>query len=171
MTKHITSHCPDLPGHSLSEPHRVIAVGFYDGPTRGILQCGVCAAEYLFDMIDCNETDDGEDTRIFSLAPLPLGSFEEVVAVCPKEKGPFWPVWAPRWVFASKQQQESASRRVEEILGEASQPEMLMGWIGYWGRKILAAKKLSTEDLSDVQDQQKRFGKGCDWFAFLGLSR
>ncbi len=161
--------CPDLMGHSNCQPHRVIALGYYDGPTSGILQCGVCLAEYMFDMIDWNQTEDGEDTRIFVLCPLPKGSFGEIVKFFPKGKCPSMPVWVTWLQLCSDP--KGAERCIKETSDRASPPEVVMAWIGYWGRKIIAVKNLATKDLPNIEDKTKRFGRGCDWFAFLGLVR
>jgi len=120
-------------------------------------------------MIDCNQTEDGEDTRVFVLCPLPVGSFEEIVKFFPKGKCPSMPVWVT-WLRLCSDP-EAAARCIKEILDRASTPEAVMAWLGFWGRKIIAVKNLAREDLPDIEDRTKRFGKGRDWFAFLGLVR
>jgi hypothetical protein len=147
----------------------MIALDFYDGPTAGVAECAACHAEYLFEMLDC---DDYQDVRIFSLAPLPAGSLEQVLSVCPKSQAPRWPVWCVIWKFPTEAQREAASQHVDEVTGRAGSPEAVIAWEGY-AETILAARPLMVDDVPDVKPLLSHGVENLprDWFAFLGLVR
>ena len=48
---------------------RVIAIGYYDGPTEGFTACSQCGQGYSFYMMDW---DDKQDVRVFGLSPLDI---------------------------------------------------------------------------------------------------
>jgi hypothetical protein len=148
---------------------RMIALGFYDGPTGGVAECAYCHAEYVFEMLDW---DDGQDVRVFSFAPLPAGSFEQVVSACPQSNAPPWPVWVPIWKFSTEEERQAASQRVDEVVKCAGPPEAVIAWEGY-AETILAARPLTVTDLPDVKPLLSP-GTGNparDWFVYLGLVR
>lgn len=176
MQMNSVQRCPDLPAHWGSEvPCRIIGHDNWDGPAQGVLQCGKCAAEYIFDLIDWDEREGDDDIRIFSLSPLPRGAFDALVEAHPKAGGdPFWPVWMPRWEFASKEDEKSARQRTDEILSRAGKPELVMAWLGCWPNRIIVVKPLTEADRADLEfslSRPRSANKGRDWFAFLGLER
>ena len=70
---------PDYP-RSASPISKIIALGFYDGPTAGALRCQVCSRAFRFNLLSWGEQGDDElDVGEFSLAPLPDGAFEDLV--------------------------------------------------------------------------------------------
>src|SRR5262245_12080750 len=95
--------CQKLPGQRnvMAPFDRIVALGFYDGPTAGVLRCGECTMEYRFETIDW---DSGQNTRIVSLAPLRTGSLDRVIRRCPGGL-PSWPMWCPLWQFESTKEQ------------------------------------------------------------------
>lgn len=137
---------------------KIIALGFYDGPEAGVLQCSECLTEYRFEMLDTDFNPEDLDTRIFSLAQLPSGSFDQIVEVCPKVNPPHWPVWMPLWQFPSDDARQTADHRIQEVLDRAVPAELIVAWVGY-GDMILAAKRLRLGTQHDIYD----------WFSFLGL--
>ena len=78
---------------------KLLVLGFYDGPTSGVLQCGTCSTVYKFDMLDW---DDAHEVRIFRLASLPADSLDQCVQALAEPKPPRWPVWAWRTSSRSK---------------------------------------------------------------------
>jgi hypothetical protein len=56
---------------------RVLATGYYDGPTEGFTECRQCKLAYAFRKLDW---DDAQDMRIFAFAPLEI-SFEAIAAL------------------------------------------------------------------------------------------
>lgn len=56
---------------------RAIVLGWYDGPTEGLVRCGACNRVYRFEMLDSVDEDRG--IRVYSLAPLPADSMDLLV--------------------------------------------------------------------------------------------
>lgn len=99
---------------------RIIALGWYDGPTEGILQIGATGANYRFQMID----EDGRgaaglDPRVFRLYALPPDAFDSIIAAIDSPQEPRWPVWAPIWKFPTEEVRIAAERKIDEIMALA----------------------------------------------------
>jgi len=94
---------------------RVIALGFYDGPTEGVLQTTDGAA-YRFDLIAEEHNPDGLDDRTFALRPLPEGVFEEVAELVGASAAV---VVVPRWPVAGPDRQAEIDRRLDALLASA----------------------------------------------------
>ena len=94
---------------------RVIALGFYDGPTEGVLQTADGAA-YRFDLIAEEHNPDGLYDRTFALRPLPLGVFDEVAELV---GGSAAAVVVPRWPVAGPDRQAEIDRRLDTLLASA----------------------------------------------------
>lgn len=94
---------------------RVIALGFYDGPTEGVLQTADGAA-YRFDLIGEEHNPDGLDDRTFALRPLSSGAFEEVAELV---GGSAAAVVVPRWPVAGPDRQADIDRRLDALLASA----------------------------------------------------
>ncbi|MES4793290.1 MAG: hypothetical protein C4321_10210, partial [Chloroflexota bacterium] len=74
----------------------MIVLGYYDGPTAGVMKCQECGAEYRFDLFDWDEREEEPDVRVVAFRPLPPGSFAELVEALPKVKGaPSCPIGFP----------------------------------------------------------------------------
>jgi hypothetical protein len=160
---------PSPPG-SRSPFSRILALGFYDGPTAGILQCGTCGAVYRFDMLDW---DDNQEVRVFRLAALPPGSLEEAIRVFEKAGPPRWPVWIPmRSAFPSEEAAQEADRAVGRLLDRAETARWVVAWSGY-GERIVAARGVGPEELAGATDWFSVADptSARDWFLFLGLPR
>jgi len=149
---------------------KLLVLGFYDGPTSGILQCGTCSAVYKFDMLDW---DDIHEVRVFRLASLPVDSLDQCVKALAQPKPPRWPVWVPsRWDLSSDEARELADRDVQRILATEKPAELVVAWAGY-AEKILGARKMPAADLANVPDWFSRDDstEGRDWFSVLALVR
>jgi hypothetical protein len=168
--------------------HRMVVLGYYDGPTDGIIQCANCSEEYRFDLLDADWDAATEVPRIFSLTPMPPGSLEQLAAECQSEdRAPDWSrqpchVW-PHWDYPSPAEREAADRRIREILGQGTEPAWVAAWwTGDEERGITSARRLSPADSLHVQ-YLLSLGAGSDaplhpdpaqrrdWFAFLGIAR
>jgi hypothetical protein len=149
---------------------RIIALGFYDGPTAGVLECAACGTAYRFDMLDW---DDDHRVRLFRLGALPPGAFDQCVEILARTDTPRWPVWVP-WARSRPPDagRERADQELQAILGRAQRPELLVAWSGY-GENLLAARKVPPQELAAVPDWFSSPGPGGaeDWFSRLGLSR
>jgi len=147
--------CRELPAfpEAKSPFSKLIALGWYDGPTSGVLECDICSTAYRFEMLDQDpDWDEGLDIRIFSLSPLPTGAFAELVEVCEEFFGsPDWPIWVLIWDFGSEAEKNQAAQKIHQIQNRAMNPQL-----------IVATRSLSKELIA---------ARRVDWFALLGLSR
>ncbi len=140
---------------------KILALGWYDGPTEGVAQCGSCPATYRFEMLDEEpDWEEGEDVRIFKLAPLPDNSLDRIVSSLCRHEAPRWPIWVPTWRFESAAEQNAADDEIGAVLATAGDPDRVVassdGLL-----TLVAGKQASSAELSTVQD----------WFRFLGLAR
>ena len=141
----MTLCCRSLPRDARSVPSpfvRLVAVGYYDGPTHGLVECGGCGRLYAFCKLDW---DDGQDVRIFSLAPtqgrgdLFCGESGSTILLLVDEEG------------------RLASERVGEAMDAASGVEFVV----------------AAQDLLGVLEAWRATPscEGVDWFAEFGLGR
>lgn len=157
-----------------STSSRVIGLDNYDGPTTGVLQCFKCQKVFYFDLIDWDERDEG-DVRVFVLAPLPYDSFEIIVNVFSVSlPAPSWPVWVPSWKFSLKEDQVMVENKINEVLSQRGEYEIIAAWQGNRLETLIAAKELASNDLQDVSYSlalPRSALKKRDWFSFLSISR
>ncbi|MCA1789614.1 MAG: hypothetical protein LC667_07095 [Thioalkalivibrio sp.] len=96
---------------------RLIALGYYDGPTEGLVELADGSGVYRFDMIDA---DPERDLRAIKLSALPSDTFDEIVNVLESELGPArWPVWVPRWEFGSEARRHETEERIDSMCARA----------------------------------------------------
>jgi hypothetical protein len=138
-------------GVDIPSPVReVLALGYYDGPTDGVLRCGDRRV-YRFELLTWEQQT--QDLRVFALSPLPPAAWDQLIALCTCQEAPRWPVWVPSW-------HEGRNEPVDAILQQAGPVE----WV------------LATEDLHGEIPRVKAIQAGeltaiTDWKAFLGLDR
>ncbi|MEO6810423.1 MAG: hypothetical protein ABI353_15015 [Isosphaeraceae bacterium] len=141
--------------------HRVIAPGWHDGPTSGLLECGVCERDYRFELFDEVINDpERRDVRTYSLAPLMRGSLDRLVDALALYQSPRQPVWVPLWTFPTEAAREALDNQTQRILDSAGPPELAITTDNLVGT-IVEAKNLTAEDLV----------RGKDWFSFMGLAK
>jgi hypothetical protein len=108
-------------GTTLRSPiSKVLALGYYDGPTDGVLTCA-SGEVFKFDLLD----EVPADVRHYSLAPLPVEAWTALVNVISPYEPPRWPVWCPLWRFPSDVRPE-IERQVAAILQQAGQAQWLI---------------------------------------------
>lgn len=147
------------PGDQVNTPFsRMIVLDWLDGPVSGLAQSADGVA-CRFELVDLDETDESE-VRVFSLAALPEAAFERAVAACSTAEAPHWPVWVPRWQFASPPAERAADAVVQAALDEAAAPDRVVAFRGAF-REVLACARLHQGESVDQ----------VDWFARLGLTR
>jgi hypothetical protein len=140
---------------------RVIALGYCDGPTNGILECEAPGGPvYKFDLLDLLYAEDGLDLRIVSLAPLPTESISDFVSVMAPYQAPHWPLWCPLWSFPSEDAQRAAERDTDQILDRAADIESVIALVDMPGR-IVSVRALLAHQVSTISD----------WPSFLGVSK
>ncbi len=134
-----------------SPVQRVLALGFYDGPTEGALLCAPEGQVYKFEMLAWDEST--QDLRVFGLAPLPQPAWEQLTSLYARHETPHWPVWVPSWY-------EDMDRQVDSILKRAGPVEWAVATQDLRG-DILRARAIRPEEGVRV----------TDWAKFLGLAQ
>ncbi len=71
---------------------KVLAVDYYDGPTRCLVECRHCNRVFALEMIDW---DDDQSARVFSSTPADHDLFDRLVESASHDEQPRWPVWLP----------------------------------------------------------------------------
>jgi hypothetical protein len=147
---------------------RLIAIEYYDGPTKGVIQCRDCDQAYMFTMLEIDDEgkydtaswDEGREIRIFGLSYLPASSFEDLIAVCSRYMAPKWPIWVPlhRTTHTGETLNvlESEIARVLDVTRDLSLVVATHG---------LLVDVIAARNISEVELVEKR-----DWFFFLGLA-
>jgi hypothetical protein len=122
--------CRDMnrPSKGPSPFDRVIALGWYDGPTEGLIRCAACGQVYRFDLLDSVDEDRG--IRLYSLAPVPADTMNRLVEVLSPFMTPSWPMWAPLWKFPSEADRIAVERTVDELMAKAAAPEFVIETAG-----------------------------------------
>jgi hypothetical protein len=140
---------------------RIIALGWYDGPTAGLLQCGACSREYRFELLDeLFDGEDEQDLRVYSLAPLVSGSVTRLTDALSRYELPRIPIWVPHWEFPTEAEKSELDRLSDQILDGAGPPELVIATPDL-SETIVATKTVTPEDLVQI----------TDWFSYLGLVR
>jgi hypothetical protein len=128
---------------------RILALGYYDGPTEGLLQCEA-GRVYRFELLAWDA--ETQDVRVFSLAPMPSVAFDLLAERYAHHEKPRWPIWVPSWY-------EDPKEETAAILAQAGEVEWVIATEDLMGT-ILAAKRVRPDDLRAV----------TDWRPFLGLA-
>jgi hypothetical protein len=144
--------CRSLIGGGVPAPSpfsRVIATGYYDGPTDGVVECRACSTLYSFRTLDW---DSQQDMRIFALAPIPGRSMSDFTCTGTEATRPTWPVWI------------LGDRGTEEIAGAVQVARMAASPDAF---------VIATENLLGSIEVWRPVGltPAVDWFAELGLKR
>src|SRR6266536_3812317 len=127
---------------------KLLVLGYYDGPTDGVVQGGEDGSIYRYEMLAW----DGEtqNLRIFGLAPLPPDVLGRLVAVYERYEPVRWPVWLPSW-------HEGLEEEDEPLLSQAGPVEWVVATHDLLGQ-ILAAKAVTPEEVA----------RTADWSVLLG---
>src|SRR5690242_14601655 len=117
-----TPCCRDLsrPWKGPSPFDRAIVLGWYDGPTEGLVRCGACGRNYQFELLQSVDEDRG--IRLYSLAPIPADTLDRLVDVLLPYMTPSWPMWTPLWKFPTEDERVAVEGSVDELLSKADTP-------------------------------------------------
>ena len=117
--------------NSLGTSIRVIALGYYDGPTEGAIEFKI-GEVYRFTMPDeDNQLASQSTVRRFELSPLPRDAIDRIATTLAPFCRPAWPVWFPQWNFPSREVEEAISTAVDSILSEAGPVEWHLATSSY----------------------------------------
>jgi hypothetical protein len=134
---------------------KVLALGYYDGPTEGLLLCRSGLHGFRFEMLDA---DTAMDVRIFSLAPIDPNAITRLSDALAKYQELRWPVWVPRWKFPTEEDRSTLEDLVDQILAEAGSPEWVIATTDISGEPT-AFRRITPEEIERVDN----------WFTVLGL--
>ena len=143
-----------------SPVQKVLALGYYDGPTDGLLRCED-GRVYRFEMLAWDS--ETQDVRVFSLAPTPPAAFDQLAALFARREKPRWPVWAPSW-------HEELREETDAILKEGGSVEWVMATEDLMGT-ILAAMRIRPEEVRTVMDWRPFLGLGADALVLVNRLR
>jgi hypothetical protein len=152
--------CCDLRG-PLKGPSpfdRAIVLGWYDGPTDGLVRCGACGRNYRFELLDSLDEDHG--IRLYSLAPLPADTMDRLVDALSSFMTPSWPMWAPLWRFPTEDDRIAVERAVDEPMARAAPPEFVITTTGFLD-EIGDIKAVPADEVGEVHD----------WVSWMGLAQ
>jgi hypothetical protein len=139
---------PFSPGAVFASPaQRILALGFYDGPTEGLLQCET-GRVYHFKILAWDQ--ESQDVRVFGLAPMPPGAFDRLTELFAQHEEPRWPFWVPSGSEVQK-------GTLDAILKEGDPVDWVIATDE--NGTIMAAKRALPSDIRAV----------ADWRLFLGL--
>ncbi|MGP0069240.1 MAG: hypothetical protein ACLQGP_37275 [Isosphaeraceae bacterium] len=152
--------CRELIGNpKVASPFdRVIVLGWYDGPTEGLVWCAACNRVYRFEMLD--SVDEVRGIRVHSLSPMPAESMDRLVATLSAYMTPSWPMWAPIWKFPSKDARFIVDRAVDGLLAEAKAPEFVVTRPGLL-EEIGEIRAISSVEIGQIDD----------WVSWMGMER
>lgn len=152
MNEQITSSLSWCAGTNIPSPVReIVVLGFYDGPTEGVLRCAD-GCVYRFDLLTWDPNT--QDLRVFAVAPLPAGAWDQLISLFLHYETPNWPVW-----FLSSWHEE-LDRPVEDILRLAGPAEWVVATEDFRGA-ILRCKAIRGKNLETI----------TNWQEFLGLDQ
>jgi hypothetical protein len=147
---------------------RMVAFDWYDGPTSGVTLCEQCSTSYHFMLVDW---DAEHEIRVFSLSPLPGGSFEKALELFPDK--PSWPAWMPRaLVSPTASDHEFFDRNIQPILDSAGAPVFLLSW-SRSRQECLCLRRIDRAVAPRVKDwfSLDDLDNAPNWFAHLGMTR
>jgi hypothetical protein len=154
-------------GHAIpvrvpSKITKVLAHGWYDGPTDGVLECGTDGRVYRFTLLDevRQWPTEAEDVRVFSLAPLPPTALRQLTEAYGRYFKPHWPAWVPVWSFPTAADREALERMTDQVLAQAGPAEWVIATSDLLGEP-LAVRAAMPEEIAQV----------TDWPSYLGLTR
>ena len=116
---------------------KVVALGYHDGPTEGLLQVGDCGPVYRFQTLDEVSDPDDLDLRVYGLYPLPNDSLSKLTEVLAPYHQPHWPIWWPIWQFPSDEIRQSVDKQVQAILDKSGPLTWIV--IGHLGNSPVRA--------------------------------
>ena len=137
---------------------RAVVLGWYDGPTDGLVRCVACKRVYRFELLDSVDEDRG--IRLYSLAPLPAESWDRLVDLLSPYTTPSWPMWVPLWKFPTEDDRAAVDRAVDDLIAQAKSPEFVVTTPGLL-EEIDESKAVSASEAGQIND----------WVSWMGLVR
>lgn len=110
--------------NQLAAQPRVLILGFYDGPTDGVIQFGDGGPVFAFEMPDLDgQLASHAAERVYTLAPLPADSVDRLSNLLAPYSEPAWPSWYLSCQFPSWVEERAVDAALGDLLAEADPPE------------------------------------------------
>ena len=157
---------------------RQLILDFHDGTLTALLQCGTCGTAYLAKIIDWDSTFD---KRIFALAPLSAGVFEEIVKLCSRDgQTPKWPMWLPHRLPNEPEHSETDAA-IESLLKQVEPPCLVIAADRYI-KRVWASRVPDAAVYDDILHSNTYGLEGApqsvgipeptrDWFEYIDFRR
>jgi hypothetical protein len=142
----------------LSPFDRAIVLGWYDGPTEGLVRCGTCGRSHRFELLDSVDEDRG--VRLYRLAPVPADTMDRLDDALARFMAPSWPMWVPLWKFPTEDDHIAVDRAVDELMARAAAPEF-----------VIATSDLLDEIVEIKAVPASATGEVHDWISWMGLAQ
>lgn len=152
---------------------RMIVLGWYDGPTDGLVICGICNRSYKFSVLarddgdyEHSSWDEGRELTIFGLTELTKEQFDTMMAALTEERPPSWPIWTVGFYNDPETfELESLSDGLAlEVFWQAGDPSLAIAiHMGDVLTEILRSRQVGLDTLLDVN--------GDSWFELFGYSK
>jgi hypothetical protein len=119
--------------HQFGIPTRMILLGYYDGPTEGVIQFGEGGPVFHFVMPDEElQLSRQSFPREYVFHPMPADSLDRLETLLSEHLTPKRPAWYVDWQFDSPEAEAEADGRVAAILGEAGPAAWAVTVPDYW---------------------------------------
>jgi hypothetical protein len=113
-----------MSGHRPYSPFgRVLSLGWYDGTTSGLAECGSCSTVFKYDLVDW---DADQEQRIFALSHTTHQVFDRIVDTLGAFESPKWPFWNPRWNIEPPELKKQTKSEVDSYLSRTDKPGLLI---------------------------------------------
>lgn len=101
-------------------PTRMIVLGYYDGPTDGLLQFGDGGPVFRFVVPDEEiQLSRNATQREYAFSAMPPDAFDRLEFILAEHLKPSNPGWYANWQFATPEIEREVESRVAAVLSEA----------------------------------------------------
>lgn len=161
----------DIP---ISSPFsQMIVLGWFDGPTDGLVICGSCGRSYKFAVLasdggsyDFSAWDEGHELTIFGLSEFTKEQFDIVFSALADGRTPTWPIWfiGSHNDPENFEMQSLSDNKALETFWQIGDPSLALAiHMGDMLTEILRARHVSLDAFLEVS--------GDLWFELLGYSK
>lgn len=122
MEPHENGSAPGGSATLLGDPSRLILLGYYDGPTEGVIEFEG-GRSFHFEMPnEEHQLSNRSLLREYTFTALPAGSVDRLETVLAEHLTPCRPIWNVNWVFPSAAAESRTNEQVSGILSQAAAP-------------------------------------------------
>jgi hypothetical protein len=127
---------------------RIIGWGWYDGLTEGLASCDRHGQAFAFHLLSRDFADD--EQFVYGLAAIRAAAFDEAIQVLGAAGlTPAWPVWIPRWTFATADQQLALEKELRDLRIEGGSIQCI-ALTRDLSKSIIAARSVSDQQHREI---------------------